>query len=127
MRRRFDEAAARSAERRKREDDAPRLLASVPTLTSLRLEIEERRPGISNGEASHIRRVVVEHAPALFVVPCHDKQCNDGGHDMTPFVMKALQAREERFEGEDVCYGTVGSSACRRVLRIVGIAEYRSG
>ena len=78
------DAAERYAERRRREEEAPRLLTAIPTLESLRLEIEERRAGGSLSEAAHVRRIVVERAPALFVLPCHDAACKGGGHDVTP-------------------------------------------
>jgi hypothetical protein len=63
-------AAERSSERRRREDEAPRLAAVIPELESLRLEVSEKRGDIGVAEASHIRRVVVDHAPALFLIPC---------------------------------------------------------
>jgi hypothetical protein len=122
--RRFSEGAQRFAERRKREDEAPRLSAEVPRLRTLALEIEERGEGGPVAEPTHVRRVVVQHAPALFVLPCGDARCKDGGHDVTYAVMKALRAGETRFEGEDVCVGSVGTGQCSRVLRFVGIATY---
>jgi hypothetical protein len=125
MWRRNDEAAQRAAERRQREDAAPRLAATVPQLETLRLEVQETRAGISNSEAAHIRHIVVAHAPALFVVPCHDAQCKDGGHDVTSSILFALRSREQRFEGEDACRGYVGATNCARVLRYTGIAAYR--
>ena len=125
MWRRDREAAERAAARRQRENDAPRLNTVVPHLESLRLEVRETRANIANPEASHIRRVVVEHAPALFVVPCHDSHCKEGGHDVTRDVISALRARNLRFEGEDACQGTVGSANCERILRYVGVATYR--
>jgi hypothetical protein len=124
MWRRNQEAAQRFAERRQREDDAVRLSATVPGLESLRLEMQESRSGISNPEASHIRRIVVSSAPALFVLPCHDTQCKEGGHDITADILSALRARKLRFEGEDPCSGVVGSANCQRILRYVGVATY---
>lgn len=126
MWRRNQEAAQRFAERRQREDDAPRLAAVVPSLETLRLEVQESRSGISNPEASHIRHIVVAHAPALFVVPCHDAQCKDGGHDVTSEIMHALRSHLPRFEGEDACPGSVGTANCARVLRYVAVATYRA-
>jgi hypothetical protein len=122
--RRHSEGAQRFAERRKREDEAPRLTAEVPGLQSLALEIEERTEGGPVAEATHVRRVVVQHAPALFVLPCGDARCRDGGHDVTNDVMRALRAGETRFEGQDVCAGSVGTAQCSRVLRFVGVATY---
>lgn len=115
----------RAQERRRREDDAPRLAAEVPNLVSLRLEIVEMRASGSIAESSHIRRVVVESAPALFVLPCRESECRDGGHDLTTRIMQALRRGEERFEGEDACRGSVGSGTCTRTVRYVGTAEYR--
>jgi hypothetical protein len=121
---RQSEGAQRSAERRKREDESPRLIAEVPRLQSLSLEISERSEGSPVAEPTHVRRVVVQHAPALFVLPCGDARCKDGDHDVTFAVMKALRAGEKRFEGQDVCTGSVGTSQCARVLHFVGIATY---
>jgi hypothetical protein len=125
MRRRNSEAALRHAERRQREDDAPRLAASVPALCALRIELQERRSGISTAEAAHTKHVVLEHAPALFILPCQDPRCTDGGHDMTSVILRGLQAGMARMEGEDACNGLVGSAVCQRVLRYVVLAEYR--
>jgi hypothetical protein len=115
-------AAQRFAERRQREQDAPRLCEQVPNLLSLQLEIEER-----SGDAGikHLRRVVVDHAPALFLVPCGDSKCVAGGHDLTPAVMQALRARETSFHGTDECKGTPGVGPCSREVRFDAVAEYR--
>jgi hypothetical protein len=115
----------RFAERRRREDEAPRLVAVVPNLASLKIEVEERRAGGVLAEASHIRRVVVEHAPALFWIPCGDPACKEGGHDVTVPLLRSLQQRQERSEGEDVCTGRVGSADCHRTVKWVSIATYK--
>jgi hypothetical protein len=125
MIRRHGEAAQRFAERRRREDEAPRLRSKVPALAALELEYRESRAGVVVADVAHKRRVVVERAPALFEVPCTDSACRDGGHDITLLVMRALQSGEERFEGEDVCHGHVGTSECRRVLSFHGTAKYQ--
>ena len=122
--RKQSEAAIRYAERRKREDDAPRLLAEVPSLKALKLEIEERSGGSLVAEPVHVRRIVVEHAPALFVLPCGDSRCRDGGHDVTYAILRSLHAKETRFEGNDVCSGSQGSGQCSRVLHYVATASY---
>src|SRR5689334_11753022 len=84
---RLTDAAMRAAERRRREDEAPRLLARVPKLESLKLEIEERRPEATSADVQHVKRVVVESAPALFEIACCDRACKDGGHDITRAVL----------------------------------------
>jgi hypothetical protein len=123
--RRNTEAAQRAAARRQREDEAPRLQTEVPNLESLRLEIDVRREtGVLSG-GTHIRRVVVENAPALFFVPCADRDCQDGGHDLTREIMTALRKTQTRFEGQDACAGQVGPARCGNVLRYVGVATYR--
>ncbi len=126
MRRRFDEASQRAAERRRREDAAPRLIETVPDLESLTLEIQERREGVTNGESAHIRRIVVQHAAALFVVPCHDSSCDSGGHDVTNEILRALREHKTRFEGQDACRGVTGSANCQRIMHYVATATYRS-
>jgi hypothetical protein len=123
--RKHGEAAQRFAERRKREDEAPRLSAELPQLRALRLDVDEHmRDGVVSTEPAHIRRIVVESAPALFFLPCGDARCKDGGHDITHPVMEALRSGETRFEGEDECSGSQGSGQCGRILRYVGIASF---
>jgi hypothetical protein len=124
--RRNPEVARRLAERRQREDDAPRLSAAVPKLESLGIRVHEGNPGISNPAGSHTRRVVVATAPALFVVPCGDSQCQGGGHELTNELLAGLRAQKVQFEGEVACRGAIGGSECRRVLRYVATASYRS-
>ena len=118
-------AALRFAERRQREDEAPRLSTQVPDLVTLKLEIEER---YGAGAMKHTRRVVVDRAPALFLVPCGDPRCTDSEHDLTSAVMIALRARLTSFEGSDECGGTLGSAGnayCSRTLHFHATAEYR--
>ncbi|MBK7583913.1 MAG: hypothetical protein IPI67_27425 [Myxococcales bacterium] len=124
MNRPLSEAAQRSAERRQREDAAPRLQAALPKVASLRLEIDERTSASGLAGSSHIRRIVVESAPALFLVACGDSACRDGGHDITDVVMRALRNQEARFDGTDTCRGMLGSGYCSRTLHYVGVATY---
>jgi hypothetical protein len=119
------EVTRRTAERRQREDEAPRLAVTIPALQGLRLEVLEHSSSISHPEHTHVRHVVVANAPALFVVPCHDTQCKDGGHDLTQEILAALRRRNARFEGKDVCRGMVGSAGCSRVLGYVAVATYQ--
>jgi hypothetical protein len=121
------EAAQRATERRKREDDAERLSAVVPTLESLRLDLEERRGEMALPESKHIKRVSVAHAPALFEILCLDSWCKEGGHDITADVLRALRSGATEFEGEHACAGRSGVADCQRVLRYVGTATYRAG
>src|SRR5690349_8276100 len=88
--RRQSATAQRFAERRQREDSAPRLSTEVPALVSLLLEIEESSDATTVSRPKHLRRIVVERAPALFLVPCGDPRCTDGGHDVTSHIMNAL-------------------------------------
>jgi len=120
------EAAQRFAERRRREDEAPRLLAVAPTLSSLRFRIDEYRAGGSLAETGHVRPIVVANAPALFVFPCQDPSCKDGGHDLTSEITAALRAGKEQFRGEDPCRGQVGSADCSRILRYSATATYKA-
>jgi hypothetical protein len=121
--RRDSPTAIRFAERRRREDDAPKLRAQVPNLVSLQLDIDDRS-GVGEGSA-HTRRVVIDRAPALFVWPCGDPQCANGEHDLTTTVMSALRAHETSFHGEDACMGSVGPNACSRVLQFEAFAAYQ--
>jgi hypothetical protein len=111
-------------DRRRREDEAARLRAEVPRLESLVLEIQETGPGGGLVDQRHIRRIVVEHAPALFDLPCVDRSCEDGGHDVTLEVMRRLREGAARFNGEHTCSGQRGGGQCGRVLRYMGVATY---
>ena len=123
--RRHTEAALRATERRKREDDAPRLKEEVPHLEKLKLEIEEHRGDGAISGTRYTRHIVVDHAPALFEIPCGESDCEDGGHDLTPEIMRALRSSSREFSGDDACNGRLGSGYCRRVLVYQAIAEYR--
>jgi hypothetical protein len=114
-------AAQRFAVRRVREDEAPKLSAQIPALSSLRLAIQEKSGA---GGTNHIRRVLVDTAPALFLVPCGDPRCTNGEHDLTRSVLHSLRAGETSFRGSDDCTGSIGSSPCLRVLHFDGTAEY---
>jgi hypothetical protein len=119
--RRNDIRALRFAERRRREDDAPKLCSEMPTLRNLRLAIAERHGA---GEFKHVRPILVDRAPALFLVPCGDPRCVDGGHDLTAAVLRALRAGETSFQGSDGCSGSLGSSVCLRVIHFDCTAEF---
>lgn len=125
LRKRKTEAAERFAERRRREDDAPRLKDRVPDLLSLKLEVDESHDTTGTARAKHVRHIVVERAPALFAIPCGDPSCEGGGYEITDTVMRGLQQHQEHFEADDRCMGSIGSAPCRRTLHVVGIATYR--
>jgi hypothetical protein len=101
------------------------LAAAFPRLESLGIRVVEASPGIANPVGTYIRRVVVASAPALFVLPCGDSQCRDGGHELTNEVLSGLRQNKQEFSGEDSCRGSVGTGECRRVLRYVATASYR--
>lgn len=123
--RRDPEAQQRSQDRRRREDEAPRLSVEVPTLETLALEIAEAEEGAVGG-TTHVRRVQVASAPALFDLTCGTRDCKDGGHDVTSEIMRALRAGKTRFEGAHECRGARGSSECTCVLKYVATATYRT-
>jgi hypothetical protein len=118
------EAFLRFAERRRREDEARRLQSEVPRLRTLRLEIEEHRGSSTLAETKHVRHVVVARAPALFVLPCGDTDCRDGGHDVTDAVMQSMCEQATEFVVEHECLGDVRGARCDRVVRIKAAATY---
>lgn len=125
MMKRRTEAAERFAERRRQEDAAPRLREVSPDLTALKIDIEEWRSSGQTADISHTRRVVVDNAPALFVIPCGDSACRDGGHDITSQVLRGLREARTRIEGDDTCHGGVGTATCGRILKFTAVAEYK--
>lgn len=102
------------------EDDAPRLAAAFPWLRSARIEIAEQVP---NGGSRYIKHIVVARSPALFIIPCGDPLCEDGGHNITAVLMDAFRKRLATASGESYCEGTTGSASCRRSIQFVLTAE----
>ncbi len=122
---RRDEAATRRAlERRRREQDAPMLLEEVPLLQDLSIEVTETglEPGML--EAKHIRRFALATAPAVFLLPCGDRSCEGGGHDISAVVMDALRTRTSLVEGVVACCGTVGEHGCTRTVHFAMAAVF---
>lgn len=119
-------AQERVSERRRREDEAPRLAAVAPHLESLRIELSEKRGNIGIADGTHIKRVVVEHAPALFILPCGESSCRDGGHDITRAVLRGIEQRATTYEGDDPCSGQTGTAPCSRTLVFTAHATYKA-
>jgi len=119
------EAGRRAIERRVREDEAPRLSEVVPALLDLSITIDERNEREPANDVSHIRRVVVASAPAMFDLQCCDRNC-DGGHDLTARILRALEQQETEFEGSDVCGGQSKEGPCHFTLHYRAAASYRS-
>jgi hypothetical protein len=105
-------------------DAAPRLSAEVPGLQSLKLSVSEWRAGAEIPGTAYVRLFVLQSAPAHFFVPCGDRRCKDGGHDLTREIMYALQRKSTEFGGEDECRGNVGGGECSRVLRFTLAATF---
>ena len=119
------EMEERRDQRVQREDAAGKLLKRVPDLATLSLVIRETRPEGCVSNTQYTRRVVVEHAPALFEVPCSYPQCEDGGYDVTREILTALNGHQETFEGTVSCRGRCATLDCARVLHYVATATYR--
>ena len=115
----------RRVQRVQREDAAGKLVTQAPDLASLSISIRETRPEGCVSDTQYTRRVVLEHAPALFEVPCAYPECEDGGYDVTREILLSLAAHRTHFEGEQSCRGRCGSLECTRVLRYAGTATYR--
>jgi hypothetical protein len=118
VRRNQEEAKQRRAQRRLREDTAPRLSDEVRNLTSLDIDVE-------NAGSRYLWRIVVERAPALFEIACSEPTCTSGGHDLTLSIMRGLRASSTRFEGKGACRGDVPLGNCGRILTYVARATYR--
>jgi hypothetical protein len=114
-------SAARREDRLRMEAGATRLQREVPSLKTLRIAVTEI--GMLTHQ-KHLKHVVVANAPALFVFPCGDTQCEHGGHDVTSNILYSLRALRTEFTGEHSCDGSVGSSSCRRSIEFRGFAAY---
>jgi len=119
------EAQQRFADRRKREDDSPRLSEELPNLAALKLTVEERRATAVVAESKYVRHVIVDRAPALFDIPCGDPSCSGGGHDVTQQLMRQLRSAAVEVMVEHECNGGVGTAHCGRILRVIGAPTYR--
>jgi hypothetical protein len=95
----------------------------VPGLLSLQLHVEDLS-GVTGG-TKYTRRIVIDHAPALFLAPCSNVGCDSEEHDLTSEVMRALRSQQTTFRGEDACGGSVGPHACAHRLRFDALATYR--
>jgi hypothetical protein len=113
----------RATERREREALAPRLLHSCPELRSLRIHIEDR---FALAVTKHVRHVMVDRAPAYFVIACGDETCDSTGHDITHEVMAALRMKSAVFTSEHPCEGNVGKAICTRTIYFTVTAEFAS-
>ena len=119
IRRNPQESKQLAAERRKREDEAPRLIKEARRLTSLNIDVE-------NGGNRYVWRIVVERAAALFEIACPEPGCTNGGHDLTSSIIQSLKASAEHFQGESVCHGDLGAGQCGRLLKYTSQATYRA-
>jgi hypothetical protein len=97
------------------------LAAELPLLRSARIEIVEN---VANGSTKYTKHVVVARSPVLFIIPCGDPACKDGGHDITNEVMRAFRQHLKSAVGESSCGGTTGSAQCRRSIQFTVTAEY---
>jgi hypothetical protein len=111
------------AELRHRGLNAARLAMTVPSLASLRIEVHEHS---ATACITYKKHVAVGSAPALFVLACGDERCEDGGHDITHLIMRALNARQKSGEGVHVCEGATGTATCTRRIRFQFAAEYHT-
>ena len=100
-------------ERRQREDNAPRISGVLPQLSELSIHVDEHSTITS---PRYVRRVVVQSAPALFIVPCSDPNCADGGHDISSDVIKSVRSGLRTFTGTHVCNGQNGTRVCSRTI-----------
>ena len=121
----MDHKTQAAAERRQREDAAPRLKERAPRRATLRFELHELRGERRLRETVHVWHIIVDRAPALFDFPCSEEFCRDGGYDIAYEVMRALEVGVSDFEGEDRCVGATGTAVCERVLHFVALATYR--
>lgn len=111
--------AAQSAERSRRELEAPLLRSEVPDLTGLSIEVVEGGQGGNMPDTRHVRRFVLSTARALFLIPCGNVLCQGGGHDITDAVMGALRSHRPEQVGDSPCSGSVDATPCTRSVHFI--------
>jgi hypothetical protein len=124
LRRDHRQLKARRLRRLERERAAGTLLDACPDLTSLSIALEDSQPDDRVEDERYVRRVVVEHAKAVFDIPCSGDGCADGGHDITEEILAGLRSRQAAFTGERRCLGRRSAAPCGRILRYVANATY---
>jgi hypothetical protein len=117
--------AQATAEHRQREDASPRLSAEAPHLATMRLILDEHRPGNVPTGMSYVRLIVVASSPALFAIRCMEPRC-DGRHDLTSQIMQAIRQRLPTHTGQSTCNGVINNTLCERTLTYVCEATYRA-
>ncbi|HHH29587.1 MAG TPA: hypothetical protein ENK57_14745 [Polyangiaceae bacterium] len=125
--RRISPAVIAAKKRREREDAAKRLNEVVPELESLKMWINDTADVEGALPVSYVRHVVVTTAPALFDLPCGDKKCEEGGHDVTKKVIRRLRRGDTRWTGKSRCRGSKKGEPCARELEVEVEAEYGEG
>lgn len=113
-------------ERRRRENEAPRLKLVVPRLVELKFKMFSMQGEHIVAGTEYMKLVPVLHASAHFEIPCSDPRCKDGGHDISYEILRALKGGEPELEGEDACRGVTGSAECRRSLRYSMTVTYET-
>lgn len=106
-------ASISAVDRRQRENDARRLTDVLPQLLELSIYVDEHS---SIAAPKYVRRIVVGSAPALFIIPCSDPNCAEGGHDVTAEVLKSLSSHRMTFDGTHICSGWIGGRQCNRTM-----------
>ena len=108
-----------------REDAAPRLIQLVPTLTSLRIHLDDQQEAGKGATLPYTRHIVVATGPALFCVPCLEPHCT-GVHDLTQVILRDLRAGQKHGTGVSLCQGKVEGVPCVRTLTYVYDAVFSS-
>jgi hypothetical protein len=85
------------------------LLDLVPTLSGLRISVEE---GTALAQKRHVRHVVLNRAAARFFVACGDEACEGGGYDLSAEILAFLKVGTQVFGGTLSCPGVVGKASC---------------
>lgn len=123
MNRRTD-AAERFAERRRQEDEAPRLRDAVPELLTCKIELSTSRASSVTPDVTHTRHLIVDRASTMIFVACSDPACRDGGYDIGSTIVRGLRDRRTEIRGDDACNGNVGAAHCGRLLQYRAIATF---
>jgi hypothetical protein len=114
------------ARRREVEATAAALHEIVPSLRELSLRVVRRLGDDLERRDSHVRRVVVDRAPAYFFSPCLDHDCV-GGHDLTDLVLDGLRALQTTIVGTAPCDAGGLETGCPGVLELEATARYEGG
>ncbi len=121
----------RRRKRRMRDAAAERIETAFPDVSEIFLEVGLTNESDPNFDRQLVRNQYVRgpRYSADFSFDCCNKDCVDGGHDITAELLRAINAKRTTVSGENVCQGwqceqCIGSTRCLCRLKYTARISY---